>query len=35
MTDVQGFVAPGFEAVRDAFTRNFTEHGDVGAQFAL
>jgi CubicO group peptidase (beta-lactamase class C family) len=35
MTEVQGFVAPGFEAVRAAFARNFTEHGDVGAQFAL
>jgi CubicO group peptidase (beta-lactamase class C family) len=35
MTDVQGFVAPGFEAVRDAFARNFSDHADVGAQFAL
>ena len=26
-----GFVAPGFEAVRDAFTANFEEHGDLGA----
>jgi len=26
-----GFVAPGFEAVRDAFAANFEEHGDVGA----
>jgi CubicO group peptidase (beta-lactamase class C family) len=29
--DVHGFVAAGFEPVRDAFARNFTEHGEVGA----
>lgn len=29
--DVHGDVAPGFERVADAFARNFTEHGDVGA----
>ena len=29
--DVHGFVAPGFEPVRAAFARNFTEHGEVGA----
>jgi len=28
---VEGEVAPGFEPVRDAFVRNFTEHGDIGA----
>jgi len=28
---VHGFVAPGFEPVRDAFARNFAEHGEVGA----
>jgi CubicO group peptidase (beta-lactamase class C family) len=33
--DIGGDVAPGFEAVRDAFVRNFTEHGDVGAGYAL
>ena len=35
MADVQGTVAPGFEGVRDAFERNFDEHGDVGAGFSL
>jgi CubicO group peptidase (beta-lactamase class C family) len=29
--EVRGFVAPGFEAVRDEFARNFAERGDVGA----
>jgi CubicO group peptidase (beta-lactamase class C family) len=32
---VSGFVAPGFESVRDAFVDNFTERGDVGAGFTL
>ena len=32
---INGFVADGFERVRDAFRANFTEHGDVGAGFAL
>ena len=31
MTDIHGEVAPGFEPVRDAFARNFAEHGEVGA----
>ena len=31
---INGFVADGFERVRDAFLANFTEHGDVGAGFA-
>lgn len=31
MTTVQGTVADGFEAVRDAFEANFADHGDVGA----
>lgn len=30
-SEIHGFVAPGFEPVRDAFARNFTEHGEVGA----
>ena len=34
MTDVQGFAATGFEKVADAFERNFTEHGELGAAFA-
>jgi CubicO group peptidase (beta-lactamase class C family) len=28
---IDGWVADGFEAVRDAFAANFAEHGDVGA----
>ena len=32
--EVGGFVAPGFEPVRDAFARNFAEHGELGAAFA-
>lgn len=32
---VDGTVATGFEPVRDAFERNFTEHGDCGGSFAL
>jgi CubicO group peptidase (beta-lactamase class C family) len=32
---VHGTVAPGFEPVRDAFVRNFTEHGEVGASVAV
>jgi CubicO group peptidase (beta-lactamase class C family) len=37
MVDVQisGFVADGFEPVREAFARNFAEHGDVGAGVGL
>ena len=33
--NVDGIVEPGFERVRDAFVRNFDEHGDVGAGFCL
>jgi CubicO group peptidase (beta-lactamase class C family) len=29
--DVHGFVARGFEPVREAFARNFAQHGEVGA----
>lgn len=35
MTQVEGTFEPGFEGVRDAFARNFDEHGEVGAAFAL
>jgi CubicO group peptidase (beta-lactamase class C family) len=28
---IEGFTAPGFEPVREAFARNFAEHGEVGA----
>jgi CubicO group peptidase (beta-lactamase class C family) len=31
---VQGTVAPGFEAVRHEFERNFTERGEIGAAVA-
>ncbi|WP_179956721.1 serine hydrolase domain-containing protein [Amycolatopsis anabasis] len=30
-----GFVAPGFESVREAFLRNFRDHGEVGAAVAV
>jgi len=30
-----GFVAPGFEGVKEEFERNFSERGDVGAAFAV
>ena len=32
---ISGQVAPGFEAVRDAFTANFTRHGEIGAAVAV
>src|SRR4051812_19791240 len=32
---VDGIVEPGFEGVRDAFVRNFTDHGDIGAGYAV
>ena len=35
MGQVHGQVEPGFEGVRDAFARNFEQHGEVGAAFAL
>ncbi len=31
---LEGYVAPGYEAVRDAFERNFAERGELGAAFA-
>ena len=34
MTDIGGYVEPGFEGVREAFARNFTDHGEVGAAVA-
>ena len=33
--DIQGYVAPGFEPVRDAFAANFATGGEVGASFAI
>lgn len=35
MTQINGTVADGFGAVADAFERNFTELGEVGAAFSL
>lgn len=32
---IEGEVAPGFEAVADAFRTNFAEHGEVGAACAV
>jgi CubicO group peptidase (beta-lactamase class C family) len=32
---VDGLVAPGFEGVREAFVRNFADHGDMGASVAV
>lgn len=33
--DIHGTVEDGFEPVRDAFARNFSDHGEVGASCAL
>ena len=33
MTDIHGFVKPGFEGVRDAFKANFDSGADLGASF--
>ena len=35
MAQVEGTVEPGFDGVRGAFERNFEQHGEVGAAFAL
>lgn len=35
MTRINGYAAPGFERVKDAFTANFEKHGEVGAAFCL
>jgi CubicO group peptidase (beta-lactamase class C family) len=35
VSNTQGHVAPGFEAVRDAFEANFERHGEIGAAFAV
>src|SRR3954451_5339593 len=32
---VGGFVAPGFESVREAFLENLRERGELGAAFAV
>src|SRR5262245_60698153 len=31
MPQIDGFTAPGFEPVREAFAANFEQHGDTGA----
>ncbi len=35
MADIRGTTADGFEELRDVFEQNFTDHGEVGAGFAL
>ena len=32
---IEGFVKPGWEAVRDTFTANFTHRGELGAAFCV
>jgi CubicO group peptidase (beta-lactamase class C family) len=34
-TEIDGWVAPGFEGVRDAFAENFAIHGDRGASLGV
>lgn len=34
-SEVEGFVAAGFEGVREAFVRNFVDHGELGAGVAV
>src|SRR5262245_17303572 len=34
VVEIGGFVAPGYEPVREAFARNFAERGELGAAFA-
>jgi len=35
MTEIGGGVEPGFEAVAEAFARNFVDHGEIGAATAV
>ncbi|MFI1092098.1 serine hydrolase domain-containing protein [Streptomyces sp. NPDC020917] len=35
MTTIEGEVAAGFGAVREAFARNFSDHGDLGAALCV
>ena len=35
MAEIDGYVATGFDGVRDAFAANFESHGEVGASFCL
>jgi CubicO group peptidase (beta-lactamase class C family) len=34
-TEIHGICKPGYERVREAFARNFEEHGEVGAALSL
>jgi CubicO group peptidase (beta-lactamase class C family) len=34
-TEIQGICKPGFERVKEAFARNFDDHGEVGAALCL
>lgn len=34
-TEIDGWVAPGFEGVRQAFAENFASHGDKGASLGV
>ncbi len=34
-TEIHGLCKPGYERVREAFARNFEEHGEVGAALSL
>ncbi|HTO01591.1 MAG TPA: serine hydrolase domain-containing protein, partial [Microthrixaceae bacterium] len=35
MTEINGFVEPGFERIRDEFAENFASRGEVGASLSL
>lgn len=35
MAEIRGFVAPGFEKLRDEFAQNFVNRGEVGASLCL
>ncbi|MBL8777091.1 MAG: beta-lactamase family protein [Acidimicrobiales bacterium] len=35
VADIDGYVAAGFDGVREAFAANFDSHGEVGASFCL
>ncbi|MEX0684155.1 MAG: serine hydrolase domain-containing protein [Dehalococcoidia bacterium] len=34
-TEIHGICQPGYERIRDAFARNFEEHGEIGAALSL
>lgn len=35
LPEIHGFVAPGFEPVREAFLSNWRDHDEIGAGFAV